>query len=80
MGMSRKDYVNLATAMGMELRYRESVVDARALAGSKGMLKAVADALNSANANFDRDRFITFTYEVAAGRRDADGRLVKGAA
>lgn len=80
MAMSRKDYVNLATAMGMELRYRESVVDNRALAGAKSMLAAVADALNAANSNFDRDRFMVFVYEVAAGTRDNEGRKVKGAA
>lgn len=80
MAMSRKDYVNLATAMGMELRYRKNVVDDRALAGAKGMLAAVTDALNSANANFDRDRFVSFTLEVASGARDAEGRKVKGAA
>lgn len=76
MAMTRKDYVNLATAIGLELRYAERGSEER---GMRQMLNVVANALNSANANFDRDRFIVFTYEVASGARDAEGRKTKAA-
>jgi hypothetical protein len=77
MAMSRKDYVNLATAMGLALRYAERGSEH---GGMRQMLSTVADALNSANTNFDRDRFVAFTYEFASGARDAQGRIVKGKA
>lgn len=76
MAMTRKDYNNLATALGMSLRYASMEDDA----GLRTAIVTVADALNSANMNFDRARFVQFVDEVAMGARDAEGRKVKGAA
>lgn len=83
MAMTRKDYVNLATAMGLELRYAAGATtefEKGKKGGLREMVFVVAEALNSANANFDRDRFTEFTLEVANGTRDAQGRKVKGKA
>lgn len=82
MAMTRKDYVNLATAMGLELRYTDDATTEYTTGKRDGlvaMIHQVADALNSANANFDKARFTAFTLEVASGARDAEGRKTKAA-
>lgn len=86
MAMTRKDYVNLATAMGMQLRSgKYDFGDVTPFAsgfnsGMQEMVEVVAEALNRGNANFDYDRFMQFTMEVADRTRDAEGRKVKGKA
>lgn len=72
MAMSRKDYVNLATAMGLELRN----ADPECMDGMRQMVVAVSTALKAGNTNFQRIRFLDFTDEVALGVRDAEGRKI----
>jgi hypothetical protein len=73
MAMSRKDYVSLAISMGLALRYLEE----EKRDGAVWMAVEVADSLNASNLNFDKGRFLDFMYEVADGKRNAEGKVVK---
>ena len=76
MAMSRKDYVSLAISMGLALRFIE---DGERKAGACDMVYAVADSLNASNMNFQMARFLDFVSEVAEGKRNAEGKIVKHA-
>jgi hypothetical protein len=78
MAMSRKDYVSLAISMGLAIRFMDENVETRL--GAYGMLEAVIDSLNASNMNFDKTRFRDFVNEVAEGKRNAEGKIVKNAA
>jgi hypothetical protein len=73
MAMSRKDYVSLAISMGLALRY----VEEGEKEGAYVMVEVVANSLNASNLNFDKGRFLDFMYEVADGKRNAEGKVVK---
>jgi hypothetical protein len=77
MAMTRKDYVALAISMGLALRWMQ---DCESKDGAYAMAREVADSLNASNMNFQRGRFLDFVYEVADGKRDAEGKIVKNAA
>lgn len=77
MAMSRKDYVSLAISMGLRLRWMQ---EGATRDGAALMAEEIADSLNASNMNFQRGRFLDFMWEVADGKRDAEGKIVKKAA
>lgn len=72
--MTRKDYELIAISFGATLREHapqskeyNAIIDAA--------LNLAAD-LRSTNPRFDSDRFVEFTLDVAAERRNLDGKRV----
>lgn len=74
--MSKRDFEAMATAFGMELRLAFlSDVPAK-----RAMVHVFVSAARQLSPSFDGDRFWAWVDDVTYGRRDANGKKVKGAA
>ena len=82
MAMSKKDFNLMAIEFGQQMKhinamdYHQPIRDI-AMATLLDSIKAFCYVAITANGNFDSSRFYDFVDEVANGRRDANGKLVK---
>lgn len=72
--MTRKHFEAIAITIGYRMRdYEPASREWHAVADTA---TALCHDFSAANPSFDRDRFIEFVLDVAAGRRDLDGKKV----
>jgi hypothetical protein len=76
--MTRKHFETIAISLGYQMRnaYNGSAPWYTIL----GVARNLASDLRATNPRFDPDRFVEFVLDVAEGRRDLEGKKIKGAA
>lgn len=72
--MSKKDFEVLAIALGLGVR--NGPQDVTAQQAQVAMLTEVVDSLAWKYPRFDRDRFMSWVFEVSRGERGVDGKKV----
>lgn len=72
--MTRKHFQAIAITIGY--RMRDYAPNSREWTAIADTATALCHDFRAANSGFDRDKFMEFVLDVAAGRRDLDGKKV----
>ena len=73
--MTRKHFQAIAITIGFQMRQHDA--DSPERKAIYQTAEALASDFRTFNSNFYVDRFLGFVLDVAAGRRDLDGKVVK---
>jgi hypothetical protein len=81
MSMTRKGYVAMAIEMGALIRWCDHAGSDEISAAQRQTVERAINAFcrvaQADNSAFDKGQFVDFTYEVARGERDLEGKKVK---
>jgi hypothetical protein len=82
MTMSKKDFNLMASQFGQQIKHINAMdyhqpIREIAIKTVLDSIKAFCYVAITANSNFDSSRFYDFVDEIADGRRDVNGKLVK---